>query len=247
MTESADARGLPPVIVLGTGGHAAVLIDALQRSGRIVLGCLSPDGATGAAGPLGTEILGDDTVLNRYQPGAVGLVNGVGSTDTAQASGGLARHHLHRTWHRRSFVFASVIHPAATVAAGCDLAAGVQVMAGAVVQTGTRIGAGSIVNTGARIDHHCSVGELVHIAPGATLCGGVSVGDGAFVGAGATVIPGIAIGAGARIGAGMTILADVPEGARLTPATSAAASPAAADAAAADALSPEIRIAATNP
>ena len=86
----------------------------------------------------------------------------------------------------------------------------------------------------------------MHIAPGATLCGGVTVGDGAFVGAGATVIPGVIIGAGARIGAGMTILADVPEGARLAP-PSAGATTIKPDGAAAEACSPEIRFAATNP
>ena len=209
-----------PVIVLGAGGHAAVLIDALQGSGRVVLGCLTVDGKPGDAGPLGTEILGGDDVLSRYQPTAVELVNGVGATDTATAPGGLVRHHLQRTWQRRGFVFATILHPAAILAAGCDIAAGVQIMAGAIVQTGTCIGAGSIVNTGARIDHDGAIGAQVHIAPGATLCGQVTVGDGAFIGAGATIIPGIAIGDGARIGAGMTILADVPADARLAPADS---------------------------
>jgi UDP-perosamine 4-acetyltransferase len=210
-----------PVIVLGAGGHAAVLIDALQRCGRVVLGCLTADGEPGEAGPLGTGILGGDAVLSRYQPTAVELVNGVGATDAVSAPGGLVRHHLHRTWQRRGFVFATVIHPAATVAAGCEIAAGAQIMAGAVIQTGTRIGPGSIVNTGARIDHDGAVGGQVHIAPGATLCGAVTVGDGAFIGAGATLVPGIAVGDGARIGAGMTILADVPADARLAPADAA--------------------------
>jgi UDP-perosamine 4-acetyltransferase len=213
-----EQAALPPVIVLGSGGHAAVLIDALQAAGRVILGCADPNVRAGAGGPLGTEILGGDEAPARYRSDGVELVNGVGATDAADTPGGQLRSRLHRTWRRRSFVFATIVHPAATVAAGCDIAAGVQLMAGAVVQTGTRIGAGSIVNTGARVDHDCDIGELVHIAPGAVLCGGVTVADGAFVGAGATVIPGVRIGAGARIGAGMTVLDDLPAATRLSPA-----------------------------
>lgn len=206
-----------PVIVLGAGGHAAVLIDALQITGRVILGCLAPGNTPAATGPLGVEILGNDGILARYAPDAVDLVNGIGATDTMASPGGTVRRNLQLGLRQRGFIFASVIHPAATIGDGCDIAAGTQIMAGAVVQTGSRIGAGSIVNTGARIDHDCTVGELVHIAPGVTLCGDVTIGDGAFIGAGATVIPGIEIGAGARIGAGMTILADVPVADRLSP------------------------------
>jgi sugar O-acyltransferase (sialic acid O-acetyltransferase NeuD family) len=215
--DTPDRDASLPTIVLGGGGHAAVLIDALQCTGRVILGCVVRDGKAGRPGPLGIEILGDDSVLTHYQPGAVALVNGVGATDAANAPGGLVRSQLQRIWRQRGFGFATIVHPAATVAAACDIATGVQIMAGAVVQTGSRIGAGAIVNTGAHIDHDCMVGELVHIAPGATLCGGVRLGDGVFVGAGATIIPGVAVGASARIGAGMTILAEVPADARLAP------------------------------
>ncbi len=215
---STDARNAPcPVIVMGTGGHAAVLIDALQQSGRVVLGCLDPNAAPGSHGPLDTAILGGDIALEQYPPHAVELVNGVGATDAATMPGGQLRSQLHRIWTERGYAFAAVIHPAATIASGCDLGEGVQIMAGAVVQTGTRIGDGGIINTGARIDHDCRIAASVHVAPGAVLCGAVTIDEGAFVGAGATIVPGVRIGAAARVAAGMTILGDVPPNARITP------------------------------
>ena len=38
------------------------------------------------------------------------------------------------------------------------------------------------------IEHNCVVGDFVHLAVGAVLCGGVLVERNAFVGAGATVL-----------------------------------------------------------
>jgi acetyltransferase-like isoleucine patch superfamily enzyme len=69
-----------------------------------------------------------------------------------------------------------------------------------------------IVNTVASVDHDCVLGDFVHVAPGARLCGGVTVAAGAFIGAGAVVVPGRRIGADAIIAAGAVVLTDVPDG-----------------------------------
>ena len=52
----------------------------------------------------------------------------------------------------------------------------------------------------------------MHIAPGATICGGVTVEDSVFIGAGATVIQSVHIGANSIIAAGAVVTCDVPEG-----------------------------------
>jgi UDP-perosamine 4-acetyltransferase len=218
MMTAAGNAATPPVIVLGAGGHAAVLIDALQRAGRAILGCVDPRRDSASAGPLGAPVLGSDDAIARYRADEIELVNGIGATDCRSAPGGWRRHEVDRRWRQRGYSFARVVHPSATIGNGCDIGDGIQIMAGVVVQTGTRLGAGCIVNTGARIDHDCTIGALAHIAPGAVLCGGVTVGDGAFVGAGATIVPGVAVGADARVGAGMVVIADVPAGARCSPA-----------------------------
>lgn len=217
MTLTGAASDSRPVVVLGAGGHAAVVIDALRQAGRSLLGCLDPVAAPGSTGPLDCAILGGDEWLAHRRADEIELVNGVGATDAAAAEGGSRRAQLHHRWQHR-FAFASVLHPAAIVATGCDIDAGAQIMAGAVLQTGARIGPAGIVNTGARIDHDCQLGTLVHVAPGAVLCGDVVVADGAFIGAGATIVPGVRIGSNARVGAGMTVLGDVPPNMRLSPA-----------------------------
>lgn len=197
-----------PVIVIGGGGHAKVLIEALRRSGIEVLGLTDPDPKGAARRIPGVPVLGDDGALAAHPPGTVELVNGVGSTgDTGP------RRAVFERWRERGYGFATVVHPSAVVAPDAALAEGAQVMAGAVIQPGVSVGADAIVNTGAVVDHDCAIGEHAHIAPGAVLSGGVTVGAGAHVGTGAAVVQGVEIGAGAVVAAGAAVVGPVAPGA----------------------------------
>jgi len=60
------------------------------------------------------------------------------------------------------------------------------------------------------VDHHNTVGDHVHIAPGAHLGGEVTVEEGAMVGIGAVILPGVKVGAWSVVGAGAVVLKDVP-------------------------------------
>ncbi len=81
---------------------------------------------------------------------------------------------------------------------------------GVIVQTNTRIGRHVIVNTAASVDHDCDVGDYVHVAPHATLCGFVTIERGCYIGAGATILPGVTVGENAIVGAGAVVVRDVP-------------------------------------
>jgi UDP-perosamine 4-acetyltransferase len=198
-----------PVIVIGSGGHAKVVIDALLRSGRQVIGRTDRDPRRGDENVSGMPFLGGDEALAAHDPATVELANGIGSTgDPAR------RVAVFETFRERGFHFVSVVHPHAYVSPEATIGEGTQIMAGAVCQPGTTIGRNGIVNTGATVDHDCRIGDHVHIAPGATLLGGVTVGDASHVGAGATVIQGVRIGAGCLIRGGAVVIGDVTD--RLT-------------------------------
>lgn len=197
-----------PLILVGAGGHALVLLDALLLEGRKVLGLLDADPALAKREVLGLPVLGGNEVLERHGPGSVLLVNAIGST-ASLARRRAACERLHKAGYR----FAGVRHPSAVVSARARCAEDTQFMAGTVVQAGATIGADSIVNTGATIDHDCRIGAHVHVAPGATLSGNVQVGDESHIGCGATVIQGVRIGARCVVGAGAVVLDDVPDGA----------------------------------
>lgn len=207
MTSATLQTAMPtcPLILLGAGGHARVLLALARAAGHKVLGVCDPRlGADGKQRWEGLNVLGDDAALERYRPSEVQLILGVG-----QLTAGTLRERLYGTWRDRGYLFPVLIHPTAWLAPDVSLAAGVQVMAGAVVQPGCKVGENSVLNTRAGIDHDCQIGMNVHIAPGATLCGSVSVGRGAFIGAGAVVIQGIRIGERAVVGAGVTLVRDL--------------------------------------
>lgn len=198
-----------PVIVLGAGGHAKVLIDMLRLRGHEILGIADADAGKLCATHAGCQIIGGDDAVLQHDPGRVRLVNGVGSTGQPQA-----RRRLFDEFRQRGYVFESVTHPSAVIASDTVLEEGAQVMAGAVIQPGSRIGANAIVNTAASVDHDCTIGAHVHLAPGVILSGNVHVGDGTHIGTGACVIQGVTIGEGCVIGAGAAVLADIPAGTR---------------------------------
>jgi acetyltransferase EpsM len=107
----------------------------------------------------------------------------------------------------------STVHPRAVVSQTVTIDAGSVVMAGAVINAGTVIGKHCVINTCASVDHECQIGDYVHIAPGAHLCGLIQVGEGTLIGAGASVIPCVKIGRWCTIGAGAAVVSDVPDGA----------------------------------
>ena len=194
-----------PLVLLGAGGHATVLVALAHAAGYSMLGVCDPTlAADGITRWENLDVLGDDNALDRMPPDHVALVMGIGQLVT-----GNLRERLYTNWRVRGYDFPALVHPSAWIAPGVVLCDGVQVMAGAVIQPGCAIGENSIVNTRAGIDHDCIVGRNVHVAPGATLCGNVTVEDCAFIGAGATVIQGLRIGARAVVGAGVTMVQDL--------------------------------------
>ncbi len=192
-------------ILLGGGGHAKVLADVLKLQSCAVIGFTDKREMAGKE-IQGIAWMGDDSAIQKYSADAVLLVNGVGSTGRP-----ILRKGLFERFKELGYTFTTVIHPSAVIAKDVSIAEGGQIMAGAVIQPGSMIGKNTIVNTRASVDHDCSVGEHVHIAPGATLGGGVQVGDSVHIGSGATVIQGIKIGENSVIGAGAVVIRDVPE------------------------------------
>lgn len=190
------------VLVIGAGGHARVCAEALGDDETIdVVGAVSGDGA--AIDGLGLRIIGRDDQLaelaSEYRLDAAHIAIG----DNA------ARARVAERWLATGRSLATCVSRFAMLSRTCELSGGVAALPGAVVNAATTIGRGTILNTNSSVDHDSRIGDFVHIAPGATLGGGVTVGDGTFVGLGARILPGVTVGARAMIGAGAVVLADV--------------------------------------
>jgi len=197
---------LKPVLVLGAGGHAAVVIDTLRAQGMDIVGALDADEKLHGSENLEITVLGGDHLLSDWPPVDADLANGLGGANDVRPRTTIFVKH-----RDKGYRFASLLHPSAVIGAGCSLGEGVQIMAGAVLQPRSGLGENVIINTGASVDHDCVIGAHAHVAPGATLGGGVSVGTGALIGIGASILPGVKIGARAIVAAGATVIADVPD------------------------------------
>lgn len=196
-----------PVIILGGGGHAKVLVDTLLNASVEIKGIIDPNPQLANSLLLGVPVLGNDDIINDFSPEEILLVNGIGSVGMP-----FRRRELFERFKREGYTFATVIHPSVVIASDVMLGEGTQLMAGVIIQPGCYIGKNTIINTRATIDHDCSIGDYVHIAPAGTLSGGVTVGDSCHIGTAATVIQGISIGAESIVGAGAVVVQDVTGG-----------------------------------
>ncbi len=196
-----------PVILLGAGGHAKVLLDILLEQNTEILGIAEKDGVERPKDLFGVPIIGSDSDVERYSPSEIELVNGIGSIGSTAL-----RKRVYEKFKALGYRFRQVIHSSAVISRRAVLGEGVQVVAGAVINIGARIGENSIVNTNASVDHDCVLGAHVHIAPGVTLSGGVTVGDGSHIGTGANVVQGVCIGKGVIVAVGAVVLNDVEDG-----------------------------------
>jgi sugar O-acyltransferase (sialic acid O-acetyltransferase NeuD family) len=196
---------MKPVLIVGAGGHAKVLADALLASGRQVLGFVESSAKDGHQAEVlpGLLVLGTDEVLLSYAPAEVELVNGLGGIDC----GGLRRR-VQAKLEADGWYFSGVCHPAAQVSPFAFVSAGVQLLACCIVQAGARLGVGSIINTAAVVEHDSTLEEYVHVAPRAVLCGNTYVGCNSHIGAGAIVRQGLILGANTLVGAGAVVVKD---------------------------------------
>ena len=196
--------GLAPVVVVGAGGHAKVVIELIRAEGLYdVVALLDADATPRRV--LGVEVVGDDDALPRLR--ADGMANAfiaLGGNALRLKVAGRAR--------GLGFDLVNAVSPAAVISPTARLGVGVAVMAGAVINAEARIEDLAIVNTNASIDHDCVLGEACHVAPGCALAGGVTVGRLAFLGIGTVAIPGVKIGEGAELGAGACVVKDIPAG-----------------------------------
>ncbi|SFL45150.1 acetyltransferase [Pelosinus propionicus] len=195
-----------PVIVVGAGGHAKVIIDMLLASSVEIIGATDSDLQKKGNRVLGIPIIGDDEVILQYNQEKIFLVNGIGSIGLP-----VVRTQIFHHFKQLGYSFQTIIHPSAILSLEVTVGEGSQIMAGAIIQPGCQIGANSIINTAATVDHDCVIGSNVHLSPGTTLSGGVGIGDGVHIGTGAVIIQGIQIGKDSVVGAGAVVVKNVVE------------------------------------
>lgn len=196
----------PRLIIVGAGGHAAVVADALLGAGREVIGFTDADRSLHGSRVCGLPVLGDDAALEGYPSKDTELVNGLGGVGDARTTG------LRRTVQQRltsaGWRFSEVRHASAVVSRLAQVGRAAQLLAACVVQVRARLGEGCIVNTASVVEHDVEIGDWVHVAPRALVCGDVKVGARSHVGAGAVIRQGLRLGEDTVVAAGAVVVKD---------------------------------------
>lgn len=192
------------VLIVGAGGHGAVVLDILRAAGRYEpAGFIDADPALAGGKIGGVPVLGPLNLLPKLRSQFAGAIVAIG--DNRVRRGYAAK-------LAAGVELINAIHPSAVVSSTATLGQNVVVAAGAIVGTGAKVGDSALLNTGCLIDHECEIGEAAHVGPGVKLAGRVRVGAGALVGIGACVLPCLHVGDEATIGAGAVVLRDVDRG-----------------------------------
>lgn len=204
MSPADDRRG---VVIIGAGGHAREVLEALEAAARAGAPCdslgyvVEPRFAQAGTAINGRPILGGLDWF-RTQPPGTEAVCAVGAPEvrrrlTIRAAAEGAR-------------FGTIVHPSALLTSRVVLGSGVVILAGCILTVQVQVGNHVHVNLACTIAHDTVIHDYATLGPGVRLSGGVTVGEGAFVGTGATVIEKVCIGAWSVVGAGAVITRDVP-------------------------------------
>lgn len=188
------------ILLIGAGGHAKVVIEALQISEPDTMVVLVDENMAKA----GQKILGKWPIvfLDDWSKLPTQYHVAIGNNHIREKCSLDAR--------KNGKELLTIMHPDAFVSPSTAISAGCFIAAKAVVAAESKLGEGCIINHGAIVDHDCCIGSYSHIGPNVTIGGGVFVGEGCLIGAGATILPLVKIGDHSIIGSGSVITKDVP-------------------------------------
>ncbi|HEX4722257.1 MAG TPA: NeuD/PglB/VioB family sugar acetyltransferase [Pseudonocardiaceae bacterium] len=196
-----------PLLLLGAGGLTRETLVAVraQPDRWRPIGVLDDDAARHGDDVDGVPVLGGTERVHDHPDAAV-------VPSVASAARPLGRLRLTRRLGLLADRWATIVHPAASIAPGTTIGEGSIILAGVVITAPITIGAYLVAMPHVLLTHDDELAGGVTLAGRATLAGGVRVGEAAYIGQGAMIREYRTIGAGAVIGMGAVVLADVPDG-----------------------------------
>jgi sugar O-acyltransferase (sialic acid O-acetyltransferase NeuD family) len=193
------------ILIVGSSGHAKVVIDIVQRDGRYVIAGLIDSVRAIGEQTLGCRVLGREEDLPRLaDTNAVsGLLVAVG--DNFLRAMVVAR----ASKLCPTLSFPAAIHPRANIATDVSIGEGSVIMANAIANPGCTVGRFCILNTNSSLDHDSIMDDFSSLAPAAATGGNCRIGSYSAVSIGAVLAHKVCIGEHTVIGAGATVLEDI--------------------------------------
>ena len=198
------------ILILGNGGHAKSLIDAIERENKYeISGIVINEGVTDAGE---YQIIGNDDDLDElFHSGIRNAAIGIGYLGKSNL-----REKIYTKLKAIGYNLPVICDPSAVVANHVQIGEGSFIGKCAIINSYAAIGKMCIINSASVIEHDCIIDDFSHISVATVLCGGVHVGRASFIGANATVIQMKEIGKRCIIGAGTVIRDDVEDDVKIS-------------------------------
>lgn len=189
------------LLIIGSGGHAGQVIDAVNLVGEYEIVGLIDDFLPVGTEKYGYKIFGGTNAIDSIKDNFDFLFIAIGNNFVRGAF-----------WHKYyiSYKFATIIHPKASVSSKSSIADGVYIGANATVAYNSCVNPCAIVNTNASLDHDSILYSFASLNPNSATGGNVKINYYTRIGMGVNIKDGIDIGVRCKIGMGCTIISDVP-------------------------------------
>lgn len=190
------------IIVIGSSGHATVIIDVLEQLNYQIVGCIDSFAPKGKK-TLDYEVLGDEFILENTSE--------LGTNQVFIAIG--------NNFHRKEMYekllkinpnleFPSIISPHAIISPTVKIGFGNIIMDRVVIHANSEIGDFNLINTSSVIEHNCIISSFASLSPNTILCGNVIIENLVFLGASVTIIQKIKILNNSFVAAGSVVISD---------------------------------------
>lgn len=185
------------LVIIGSGGHAGVVIDAVRNLGTWDIVGLY-DETVGPGGICqGYRLIGRPDFRDDYFYHVA-----IGDNAVRERLSKIPRLKWENVFHRHS------VQPKEIPCCGPW---GSFFGAYSVIGNNSHVGDFCIVNTGAILEHDSSLGDFSHLCPGVVTGGRVKIGSRTTIGLNASIRDGVTIGNNCVIGMASNVLNDVPD------------------------------------
>lgn len=176
-----------PLILIGAGGHAKVLVDCMLAANWQLDGYVDDESKPWLEA-LGAPRLTESQLENNLK-GARLVIGFVGLSCAALQR----RLEIMKDYESKGATFPVLAHPSAIVSTQAQIGAGVQILPGAIINSHAVIGEGAVINTAAVVEHDASIEAGVHMAPRSVALGASKIGRCAYIGSGAVIIQNVSV------------------------------------------------------
>lgn len=200
-----------PLIIIGAGGYAKILIELVRLSGlyrvEAVIGLESDSQDT----ILGEKILKGDKYIQEYLDKGINLV----AIAIGAYTSNKRRAEIFNYFQEQGFTVVSLIHPSAEISPSVKIGAGAVINAGVIINSDVTIGDDVSIAPGTVIEHEAVINDHVLLSTASTIGAGSVIGNSALLGVASVIIPRVKVGANALVAAGAVVVSDIPDNSRV--------------------------------